>query len=300
MTPSCLPGDCALASRAMNVLPASAPVAPPEAAHICAVLPALVGQKWHPLEGGRVNRVWRVGALVVKQHRPAAASPLFPNDATIEYAMLEALRGTGLAPTPVAGGADWLAYRFAVGQTWQSGAAGVGALLARLHATPAPQLSLRRTASGSVALLAELRQWPRLRNLPPLPEVAVTEPAPARLLHGDPVAGNILVRGGNALLIDWQCPALGDPVDDVALFLSPGMQHLYRGYPLSTAEVAAFREGYADAGVLARYDRLAPLLHWRIAAHCALRAGQDHPGYALAFDLECQAFLGKRHDLPSR
>ena len=43
------------------------------------------------------------------------------------------------------------------------------------------------------------------------------------------------------------------------------------------------------ADVLARYDLLAPLLHWRIAAHCALRASQGHDGYAEALDHECRA-----------
>ncbi|RID90744.1 aminoglycoside phosphotransferase family protein [Gemmobacter lutimaris] len=269
--------------------PPSLHMSPREAAHVCAALPDLRAQVWQPLAGGRVNRVWRVGALVIKLHHPAAASPLFPNDAGAEYTALRLLEGTGLAPSPVAGGDNWLAYRFVEGQPWRQGAASIGRLLAQLHGQPTTALPFRRPPTGNTAILADAMTWAVRQTLPPLPQVPASAPVRLSFLHGDPVAGNIIGNDDKALLIDWQCPALGDPVDDIALFLSPGMQLLYRGSRLSADEIAAFRATYGMADVLARYDLLAPLLHWRIAAHCALRASQGHDGYAEALDHECRA-----------
>ncbi len=54
-------------------------------------------------------------------------------------------------------------------------------------------------------------------------------------------------------LIDWQCPAIGDPCLDLALFLSPTMQQVNGKTPLSGAEVAAFLEAYDNPQVTCRY-----------------------------------------------
>ena len=34
-------------------------------------------------------------------------------------------------------------------------------------------------------------------------------------------------------LIDWQCPAIGDPIVDIMMFLSPGMHEIYGSGKLS-------------------------------------------------------------------
>ena len=73
-------------------------------------------------------------------------------------------------------------------------------------------------------------------------------------------------------LIDWQCPRLGDPAEDLALFLSPAMQLLYRGAPLGLAEQDAFLAAYPDPQVTARLRALLPWFHWRMAAYCLWKA----------------------------
>jgi aminoglycoside phosphotransferase (APT) family kinase protein len=59
-------------------------------------------------------------------------------------------------------------------------------------------------------------------------------------------------------LIDWQCPAVGDPCEDIAIFLSPAMQLAYRGTVLSRAEEQVFLTAYSDASTLKRYANIAP------------------------------------------
>ena len=107
-----------------------------------------------------------------------------------------------------------------------------------------------------------------------------------RLVHGDPVPGNIVTGPGRAALIDWQCPALGDPAADLAIFASPAMQQVYRGAPLSEAESAAFLAAYPDEETVARYRALRPWYHWRMAAYCLFRAERGRAGYAAGLTLE--------------
>ncbi|MBL8562743.1 MAG: phosphotransferase [Gemmobacter sp.] len=238
--------------------------------------------EWHPLEGGRSNQVWRCGTVVVKQYRPEAATPLFPNDPALEAAALCAFSPLGLAPALLARGDGWIAWRHVSGRIWQ-GEPGVAALLQHLSlAQGFPGLAVR--PMGARAIAAQARSFAP-SGLPPLPELAeVALPKPS-VLHGDLVPGNILSTERGLCLIDWQCPAMGDPVDDLALFLSPAMQWLYRGKVLE----ADARQGLLaqlPAPLADRYRHLAPVLHWRIAAHCALRAGRGDAGYDTALRLE--------------
>lgn len=239
---------------------------------------------WVPLIGGRVNHLWRCGEIVIKQYRPERATALFPNDLCAELVALHRFSRLGFAPECLAHGKDWLAYRHLRGQSWQSGAGQVAHLLGHLHRQGTEGLSLRHTLANGHAMAQNAQEMLAASGmvlctpLAPPDEVAVA-PVP---LHGDPVPGNIIVGPAGAMLIDWQCPALGDPVLDLAIFLSPAMQHLYRGYPLSDQEVAEFLALYPDQTASSRYLRLRPWLHLRLASHCALRAKAGDPGYAAA------------------
>lgn len=261
--------------------PAEAP-SPALSAAVRAQLPATAGH-WEPLRGGRVNRLWRSGNVVIKSYDPGGATPLFPNSATAESAALRFAAPHGLSPTLLGEGAGWVAWAHAPGVPWQSDPARAARLLARLHAL-APPATFAPRPSGSAAILAQgaaiAAPWPA----PPDPGIGPC-PIPAPL-HGDPVPGNIIVDGDRALLIDWQCPATGDPAEDIALFLSPAMQWLYRGATLSMDETAAFLSAYGNPGTVARYRALAPVLHWRIAAHCAWRAARGDGDYEQALRLE--------------
>jgi hypothetical protein len=227
---------------------------------------------------------------VVKLFDPAGASPLFPNDARAEAGALRLLAPLGLAPDLRAEGAGWIAYAHVPGRAWRHGPRAVAAALARVHALPGE--GFRDLPSGSAAVLAQgAAIAAQCRGaLPPPPADPGVPPHPApRLIHGDAVPGNLIVtRAGRVLPIDWQCPARGDPAEDLATFLSPAMQRIYRGRPLSAATAAAFLAAYPCAEIVARTRAMLPVFRWRMAAHCLWKAERGAPGYAEALALELE------------
>lgn len=250
-------------------------------------LPALRSATWVALTGGRTNQVWRVGDLVVKRSVPGAESPLFPNDPLAEAAALRLVAPHGLAPALRHTGHGWLAYDHSAGQPWQGGDPGpVAAVLAAVHALPAAPF--RQVGSGSAALLQQARGILAQCDgaLPPPPEIPDVPPIMSRLIHGDAVAGNVVVGAAGVRLIDWQCPAMGDPAEDLAAFLSPAMQWLYRGEILTAEQEAAFLAAYSDSEVSQRFRALKPLFRWRMAAHCLWKAARGDAEYRAALALE--------------
>lgn len=261
---------------------------------------------WHRLSGGQTNQLWLlVGAgLVVKLFRPGAENPLFPNLPRQEALMLGHLAPKGLAPE-LMHLADCpegvvLVYRHVTGTPWQQDPARAATLLRRLHQTPAPD-GLRPLAGGSDLVLAQaapllhgLPDSKRLALLALRPDTPVTAWDKTCLLHGDPVPGNLLMRDAGDMLIDWQCPALGDPAEDLALFLSPAMQLIYRGKPLTEVEVTTFLTAYDDTEIAERVQQMAPWHHWRMALYCAWRAIKGSATYAAAYELERDALIRTR------
>lgn len=249
------------------------------------------------LTGGRSNYVWRTGRIVVKLYDQSSANPLFANDPACEVAALRALSGTGMVPHLVRFGGfeghHWLAYAHLKGAPWQHDPAPVARLLGRLHDQPAFE-GLSKGANGSAlieaqteAILAECAAAKALRDLRPGHKVP---PAKRQtLIHGDPVPGNLVAHDGTLTLIDWQCPKLGDPAEDLALFLSPAMQLLYRGEPLSAEEADAFVAAYPDSQVTARLRTLLPWFHWRMAAYCLWKAERGGVRDQQAMELEIAA-----------
>lgn len=245
---------------------------------------------WVPLQGGRVNAVWRVGDVVIKQFRPNGDSPLFPNDPLAEAAALTLLSPYGLAPKLLGKGHGWLAYQYCPGTPWQGDTGIVAAAAARLHQTPVPANAFRHAPNGSTPLLAQAKSIAAQcqQTLLPPPHDPNLGPGPESLVHGDLVPGNLIVHYGKITLIDWQCPAIGDPAEDIATFLSPAMQLLYRGAPLNAAEISAFRAACSPQ-TIQRYDSLAAIYHWRMAAHCLWKAENSAADYGQAMQLELDA-----------
>jgi hypothetical protein len=248
---------------------------------------------WQKLQGGRVNLLWRAGDLVIKHYQDSGASLLFPNEPQDEANALSYLAPHGLAPKLVAHGPDWLVYQFCPGTVWHFGPEQPAAVLAKLHQIPAPLQMFRYAPNGSAALLHQAKAIAALckGSLPPLPMNPNIAPGPVCLIHGDAVAGNFILHQRRTTLIDWQCPAIGDATEDIATFLSPAMQWLYRGAVLAPHEIKGFRSAF-PAATLKRYDQLALIYHWRMAAHCLWRSERNEPDYAQALKLELAALKG--------
>ncbi|MDU8928957.1 phosphotransferase [Alisedimentitalea sp. MJ-SS2] len=257
------------------------------------------GAVWSPLDGGRTNLIWRVDtagrSLVCKLYKEGRDTPLFVNDAKAEALALQTLTGTGIAPEPVATSdgeaGQSLIYYFVEGVPWRGDIAKAGRLLKRLHDEPAPQ-KLPRGPMGPLKLLSQAKGMldeigslgDRLRELEPqAPDVTAGACA---FLHGDPVPGNLVEGKDGLTLIDWQCPAIGDPCDDLAVFLSPAMQYAYGNAPLSRSQEEAFLLAYGDRTTIDRYRKMAPVYHWRMAIYCLWQHAQGEPDYKTGAELE--------------
>lgn len=253
-------------------------------------LPGLRSQPWLPLHGGRTNRLWRVGQAVVKSYDPLAASPLFPNDPAAEARALAILSPLNIAPPLLGTGDGWLAYSYVQGRVWQDDPRAAAAALFRLHQVC--PTGFRLAATGSAAILAQARTIAAgcSGSLPPAPpDPSVPPVRRRRLIHGDAVPGNLIDSAHGVTLIDWQCPALGDPTEDLATFLSPAMQWLYRGAVLTEQDKEDFLQAYPDTAVVQRYRELALVYRWRMAAHCQWKAERGEQDYARALTLELMA-----------
>lgn len=257
---------------------------------------------WHLLHGGRTNTAWHgtcEGAtdVVLKLYAGAARNPLFPNDPNAEETLLRFLAPRGIAPTFMASfdtdhGRCNL-YEHLPGDTWYMDTPAVARLMRLLHILPAPE-GLRSACDGSAALVRQTLEIVGKCSVMPafvsdLPEGAVQPSGRQTLLHADIVPGNVIQTDGKLKLIDWQCPAVGDPCEDIAVFLSPAMQELYRGRPLTAQETDAFFIAYDDENVAERYRRLAPFYHARMAAYCLWQVENDRPAYADGLQLEVAA-----------
>lgn len=257
------------------------------------------------LSGGRTNRVWRLGGsrgdVVLKLYAPSGDNPLFPNDPTAEALCLSDAGLRPVAPRLRARGADpqagdWLLYDWIDGPHWAGQIEAAARALRQVHRLTPPQ-GLRRVVTDSAAIVAQAEtllarcRTPAARRIAairpdPVPKVATV---PAVLLHGDPVASNIVLSPRGPVFIDWQCPGLGDPVHDIAVMLSPAMRLLYQGNAGTVGDADRFHAAYGDPAVRDRHAALAPLMHWRMAAYCLWRAEAGAPGYSAAAEAELSA-----------
>ncbi len=254
---------------------------------------------WKPLAGGRTNKLWRFQSdgkdYVCKLYDKDAATPLFPNDPKAEALALTSLLGTDLAPT-LRFGLTWsrreaIVYEYVHGDDLCA-PEDVAAILVKLHDQKAPQ-GLRSLNDGPLTLLEQgaamlnMVNDPRRTLLQDIrPSRVVLPAADTVFLHGDPVPANVIAARTGPCLIDWQCPAIGDPSEDLAIFLSPAMQTLYGGAPLDETQIAGFLAAYGHPDRTARYLLLARAYHWRMAAYCLWKAALGNADYAAGFDLE--------------
>ncbi|GAA6208898.1 hypothetical protein NBRC116601_21910 [Cognatishimia sp. WU-CL00825] len=266
---------------------------------IASYLPWSKSGAWTPLFGGRTNSAWQVSAqdgpeaAVLKLYQAPAQNPLFPNDPKAEAKLLRHLDGKAIAPKLIAQlqgphGQGNL-YQAIPGSRWTQGVTEVATLIQTLHAI-APPSGLRPIADGSAAVLAQAdaivakcQQTAELRAL--RPSVTIAPCSQQVLLHCDIVPGNLIRNAQGVHLIDWQCPGIGDPCEDLAIFLSPAMQILYRGAALSNVEIADFLQEFPELTAI-RYRMLSPVYHYRMAAYCLWQYQNNRQDYAAGYAAE--------------
>lgn len=258
-------------------------------------------EDWFLCRGGRTNHVWQEphAKLVLKVYRTGEDNPLFPNDPQREARALIALHGQGIAPEFVAkghlAGRDWLAYRRCDGAMLRNESALAARTLRRLHELP-PWPGLPKSPGGSLHLdrqIAKMRKTLKPALACDLPESApgpFVSPWPMPVpLHGDPVPGNMIVGAAGLRLIDWQCPTFGDPVFDLAIFLSPAMQWLYGRNRMDVLASQKFWQAYGSDAIEQRYKELQPRLHLWMAVYCIWRYQRGAEDYEIAARLELDA-----------
>ena len=258
------------------------------------------------LTGGYRNLVFRwrrpmgLPDAVVKVYVDAGGNPLFPTLPDHEVAALALLAGTGLAPELLAFEIDAecgevLVYEMVPGDIWSGGALDVGGLLRRVHAVDASATGfefrpltvavdeLADQADAVVDRVADNAIAARVRDAIRRSRTGARPATPDRcLVHTDPGPGNVIAGPDGLRLIDWQCPGLGDPVEDLAAFASPAIQILYGRVPLTDDEVADLLAGYATerggneavSTAVDRFVELRPVYGARTAAYCAYRMGE--------------------------
>ncbi|WP_380055202.1 phosphotransferase family protein [Falsihalocynthiibacter sp. SS001] len=259
---------------------------------------------WTQLAGGKTNRSWRVTGSgfdhVCKLYPSANKNPLFPNNPHDEFRILCALQESWFTPPAVSLHrtrlGDCVVYEYVSGQPHtRRDSREVGRALREVHRIPS-NLNLRELPTQPLAIIEHGERIlescsgssvDRLSELKPqIPQLPHVSPV---LLHGDLVPANIIQTPSFPVFIDWQCPAYGDPCEDISTFLSPAMRVAYSSFPITDDMIDDFLSAYGDGRISDRYYALAPLYHWRMAAYCLWKSQHGSHEYQAGYDAEIDA-----------
>ena len=246
--------------------------------------------KWYPQAGGRTNKVWRLvdeKDLICKLYLETKTNPLFNNTPEAEYRCLLWLDGSNIAPKPYkffkTPFGDVLLYNYIEGSTWRYDVNIVSELLSRIrnHKTPKKLRELSGRPSdikqSGLEIISKLNCYDKNKLIEICPDVSISGIEPV-LLHTDVVPGNLIFGDGGLRLIDWQCPAIGDPIVDITMFLSPAMHEIYGSGKLSLMDRESFLMNLTPH-LRSRYNIIGTLYHWRMAAYCLWKAEQGFIEY---------------------
>ena len=248
---------------------------------------------WYIQTGGRTNKVWRLSGeedYTCKLYLETGNNPLFNNSPEEEYKCLLWLEGSDIAPKPYkflkTPFGKVLLYNFIKGETWSHGVETVSELLTRIrnHKYPKGLCILSGCPSDikqtGIEITNRLNSYHKNILNMICPDISIPDIEPV-LLHTDVVPGNLILGDKGLRLIDWQCPAIGDPIVDIMMFLSPGMHEIYGSGKLSMKDHEAFLMNLTPK-LRNRYNILGPLYHWRLAAYCFWKVEQGFIEYEKA------------------
>ena len=248
---------------------------------------------WHAQTGGQTNKVWRlIGEkdLICKLYLETKTNPLFNNTPEAEYRCLLWFEGSNIAPKPYkflkTPFGEVLLYNFISGETWSHNVEAVSELLTRIrnHKCPKGLRTLSNLPSDikqtGFEIINRLNGYHKNELINICPDVSISDIKPV-LLHTDVVPGNLILGDDGLRLIDWQCPAVGDPIVDIMMFLSPSMHEIYGLGKLSLKDHEVFLMSLSS-DLRNRYNKIGPLYHWRLAAYCFWKAEQGFVEYEKA------------------
>jgi aminoglycoside phosphotransferase (APT) family kinase protein len=132
-----------------------------------------------------------------------------------------------------------------------------GAILAAIHATPAPDIGLKTAdAQGELDRYEEVYRSSGAER--PVLELAfqhlrqrLPEPRPLVMLHGDFRTGNLLIEEtiGVSAVLDWELAHLGDPAEDLGWLCVNSWRFGASGRPVGGfGDYQDLLDGYAQAG----------------------------------------------------
>jgi hypothetical protein len=239
------------------------------------------------LKGGAWNDVFQVRSanedIVVKRFVSMLEGTIFPNLPHGEALALERLSGLAVAPEPVAfyPETEWgavLVYQFHPGKSWNGNVVPVAQLQKRklgvdISGFRDVPIDCEGVLAQGDALFARCESDPRVEGFRKYrPKARTVAPLDRRaLVHTDVGPTNLIDGSQGVRLIDWQCPAAGDPAEDVSSFLAPALQILSFRVPLTAAERATFLATYDDADMERRLSVLEPCYAYRMAGYSCLR-----------------------------
>jgi hypothetical protein len=228
--------------------------------------------------------------LICKLYLETKTNPLFNNTPEEEYRCLLWLDGSNIAPKPYkflkTPFGEVLLYNYINGETWSHDLSTVSELLSRIRKHKCPKgLRILSTSPSAIKqtgleIINKLNSYHKNKLKIICPDVSISDIDPV-LLHTDVVPGNLILGNEGLRLIDWQCPAIGDPTVDIVMFLSPGMHKIYGSGKLSMKDHEAFLMNLTTK-LRSRYNIIGPLYHWRLAAYCFWKAEQGFIEYEKA------------------
>ncbi|WP_420861717.1 aminoglycoside phosphotransferase family protein [Algirhabdus cladophorae] len=257
---------------------------------------------WIGQSGAHSNQVWSVAvgnkSAIVKLFPMAWHNPLFDNTAALEAQALTHLHHLNLAPKLIGSvncpTGEIVIYEKISGTVGRSPENLVGALLSQVHKTALENWPSLPKAANTAEIFQNI-----LQNIPYAPRKKLAlvtkkitwgacDQNPNKLIHFDPTPANIVFDGSSAHLIDWQTPKWGDPVHDVALYLSPSMRLNYGYLPIDETAEAEFFCGYGDPDLRDRWQRVKPQFSAILAAYVAWRIDQGFACHPDAFEAELE------------
>ncbi len=256
----------------------------------------LPGADWdrarlRPLPTAYTCRFWRIDtpgrSFVVKEFFPEAENnPLYLTLPRQEADALAVLARHQLAPelevfAESPAGTPVLVYGYPAPENNEIEVAEVAELIGRFAAldepipghqtVPAGYGDLLQRGDAMLAAIPESRKAANLKRLRPEDKPAAGRPAERSLVHRSFCLGTILATGDGARLIDWQFAGLGDPVEDIVCFVSPGLATLYGLHPLVAHVEEAFLKHYPVQETVGRFHEERSAYHWCFAAYCLFR-----------------------------